>query len=94
MFSLVRTAALIRTIMSPWRGARFELTSPASRGSAPTPSVVTFLFTDVEGSTRLLQDVGPDYADYVQSHRRLLRCSFVANGRWTLRATRSSSPHK
>lgn len=32
---------------------------------AATPSVVTFLFTDIEGSTRLLQDVGPAYADYL-----------------------------
>jgi class 3 adenylate cyclase len=34
---------------------------------------VTFLFTDIEGSTRLLQDLGDSYGDVVRDHRRLLR---------------------
>jgi class 3 adenylate cyclase len=34
---------------------------------------VTFLFTDVEGSTRLLQQLGESYGDVVRDHRRLLR---------------------
>ncbi len=34
---------------------------------------VTFLFTDIEGSTRLLQQLGDDYGDVVRDHRRLLR---------------------
>jgi class 3 adenylate cyclase len=34
---------------------------------------VTFLFTDIEGSTRLLQELGDDYARIVADHRRLLR---------------------
>ena len=35
---------------------------------------VTFLFTDVEGSTRLLDDLGPDaYADVLAEHRRVVR---------------------
>jgi class 3 adenylate cyclase len=34
---------------------------------------VTFLFTDVEGSTRLLQALGDAYGDVVRDHRRLLR---------------------
>ena len=34
---------------------------------------VTFLFTDVEGSTRLLQELGDSYGDVVRDHRRLLR---------------------
>ncbi len=34
---------------------------------------VTFLFTDVEGSTRLLQQLGDEYEDVVRDHRRLLR---------------------
>jgi predicted ATPase/class 3 adenylate cyclase len=38
---------------------------------------VTFLFTDVEGSTRLLQEVGGDrYAEALDLHRRLLRDAF------------------
>ena len=34
---------------------------------------VTFLFTDIEGSTRLLQELGDSYGDVVRDHRRLLR---------------------
>jgi predicted ATPase/class 3 adenylate cyclase len=39
---------------------------------------VTFVFTDVEGSTRLLQQVGADaYATALAEHRRALREAFV-----------------
>ncbi len=41
---------------------------------------VTFLFTDVEGSTRLLQELGDDYGQVVADHRRLLRGIFQAAG--------------
>jgi predicted ATPase/class 3 adenylate cyclase len=41
---------------------------------------VTFLFTDVEGSTRLLHELGDSYADVLTEHRRLLRQAFAANG--------------
>ena len=34
---------------------------------------VTFLFTDIEGSTRLLHDLGEGYADLLAEHHRLLR---------------------
>ncbi len=34
---------------------------------------VTFLFTDIEGSTRLLQELGDRYGDVVRDHRQLLR---------------------
>ena len=34
---------------------------------------VTFLFTDIEGSTRLLQELGDGYGDVVRDHRKLLR---------------------
>jgi predicted ATPase/class 3 adenylate cyclase len=37
---------------------------------------VTFLFTDVEGSTRLLQEHGAGYADLLAEHRRALREAF------------------
>jgi class 3 adenylate cyclase len=41
---------------------------------------VTFLFTDIEGSTRLLQELGDDYAQVVADHRRLLRDVFQHAG--------------
>ena len=40
---------------------------------------VTFLFTDVEGSTRLLQEHGDGYADLLAEHRRVLRDAFAAH---------------
>jgi len=40
---------------------------------------VTFLFTDIEGSTRLLQAVGPIYAAALEDHRRLIRAAADAN---------------
>jgi predicted ATPase/class 3 adenylate cyclase len=42
---------------------------------------VTFLFTDIEGSTRLLHALGPDaYADALAEHRRVLREAFATHG--------------
>jgi predicted ATPase/class 3 adenylate cyclase len=41
---------------------------------------VTLLFTDIEGSTRLLRQMGEDYAGLLAEHRRLLRAAFTANG--------------
>ena len=41
---------------------------------------VTFLFTDIEGSTRLLRERGDAYADLLEEHRRALRAAFAANG--------------
>src|SRR6266508_5158408 len=39
--------------------------------------VVTLLFTDVEGSTRLLQELGDDYGEALHEHRRRLRAVFA-----------------
>jgi len=41
---------------------------------------VTFLFTDIEGSTQLLHELGEGYADVLAEHRRVLREAFVASG--------------
>ena len=41
---------------------------------------VTFLFTDVEGSTRLLHELGDEYADVLAEHRRVLRDAFARHG--------------
>ncbi len=49
------------------------------RRHLPT-GTVTFLFTDVEGSTRLLHELGDAYADALAEHRRLLREAFAAHG--------------
>jgi len=39
---------------------------------------VSFLFTDIEGSTRLLQELGDDWPLVVRDHHRLLREAFAA----------------
>ncbi len=42
---------------------------------------MTFLFTDIEGSTRLLRELGSDsYAAALAEHRRALRVVFAAHG--------------
>jgi predicted ATPase len=42
---------------------------------------VTFLFTDIEGSTKLLHQLGAEvYADALAQHRRILREAFGAHG--------------
>jgi class 3 adenylate cyclase len=53
------------------RGVRRDLPS----------GTVTFLYTDIEGSTRLLRELGPElYAEALSGHRRALRDAFVAEG--------------
>jgi len=41
---------------------------------------VTLLFTDIEGSTRLLHQLGDGYADTLAEHRRVLRAAFGRHG--------------
>ena len=42
---------------------------------------VTFLFTDIEGSTKLLHDVdAEDYGEALALHRRVLREAFAEHG--------------
>jgi class 3 adenylate cyclase len=46
------------------------------RTDLPT-GTVTFLFTDVEGSTRLLHELGAErYAEALAEHRRRVDCVF------------------
>ena len=41
---------------------------------------VTLLFTDIAGSTRVLEQLGEGYADALAEHRRLLRATFDRHG--------------
>ena len=41
---------------------------------------VTFLFTDIEGSTRLLNELGDEYGNVLADHRRALREAFARFG--------------
>ena len=51
-------------------------------GVSELPSgTVTFLFTDIEGSTRLIEELGEEaYVEALAEHRRLLRGAFAAHG--------------
>ncbi len=46
------------------------VTAPATELPA---GIVTFVFTDIEGSTRLMHDLGDRYIDSLERHRNLLR---------------------
>jgi class 3 adenylate cyclase len=41
---------------------------------------VTLVFTDIEGSTRLLHDLGDEYPQALADHRVLVRESFASEG--------------
>src|SRR5262245_5588528 len=54
--------------------------APASEAPLPT-GTVTFLFTDIDGSTELFARVGPGrYAELLTEHRRVLREAFAEAG--------------
>jgi predicted ATPase/class 3 adenylate cyclase len=49
--------------------------------TTPPSGTVTFLFTDIEGSTRLEQDIGTArYAGLRERHREILRSAFLVHG--------------
>jgi predicted ATPase/class 3 adenylate cyclase len=45
---------------------------------------VTFLFSDIEGSTRILQELGEGYARLLEEHRLLMRTAIAANGGYVI----------
>ena len=61
--------------------ATYESGGASVSGNEPPPSgTVTFLFSDVEGSTRLLQALGDRYDELIGAHNRLLRDVFARFG--------------
>jgi predicted ATPase/class 3 adenylate cyclase len=53
--------------------------APRQRHDLPA-GTVTLLFTDIEGSTQLLRQLGDAYADVQDRHRRLAREAFARHG--------------
>jgi predicted ATPase/class 3 adenylate cyclase len=49
---------------------------------APPAGTVTFLFTDIEGSTHLVQRFGDDWPALLERHRAALRSAFAAHRGW------------
>ncbi|HUS61746.1 MAG TPA: response regulator [Acidimicrobiales bacterium] len=56
------------------------MTAGIGDDAAVPDAEVTFLFTDIEGSTRLLQRQADSYGRLLNEHRRLLRAAFAAHG--------------
>ncbi len=58
--------------------------APAAPPKAPQPQpptgTVTFLFTDIEGSTRLVQELGDDYGELLALHHGLVRATLEEHG--------------
>jgi class 3 adenylate cyclase len=52
------------------------MAEPDPRVHALPIGTLTLLFSDVEGSTALLQRLGARYAEVLDEHRRLLRAAF------------------
>lgn len=57
-----------------------NMTRNNAERSALPGGTVTFLFTDIEGSTRLAAGLGERYAEVLADHQRLLRDAFAASG--------------
>ena len=53
---------------------------PVARPAARPTGTVTFLFTDVEGSTGLLLKLGEHYTRVIADHRRLVRSAVAERG--------------
>jgi predicted ATPase/class 3 adenylate cyclase len=78
------------------RAHRFPTAGSAlpANGPYPTPptpmaefpaGTVTFLFTDIEGSTRLLQELGDDYPAVQDAHSRIVRGAISEEGGTVIR---------
>jgi len=52
----------------------------ASPGAGQPTGTVTLVFTDIEGSTTLLQDLGDRYPEVLADHHRLIREAFARHG--------------
>jgi class 3 adenylate cyclase len=55
----------------------------SSAAERPT-GTVTFLFTDIEGSTQLLKQLRDAYATALADHQRIVRDALTANDGWEI----------
>lgn len=61
--------------------ARLAMNETGESRVSPLPGgTVTFLFTDIEGSTRLERELREQYSEVLAEHRRLLREAFARHG--------------
>jgi class 3 adenylate cyclase len=64
--------------LATWRSCPWLRASRRGRSPALPSGTVTFLFTDIEGSTLLLRKYGDDYAELLGEHRRCIRAAIFA----------------
>ena len=62
--------------LPPARGRGVGVPASVVSETALPSGTVTFLFTDIEGSTQLLKELGEDYGEVLIEHQRLLRGAF------------------
>ena len=53
---------------------------PTSTVNFPTSGALTFLFTDIEGSTRKAHELGENWFEVLETHHEVLRPVFAAHG--------------
>jgi len=54
--------------------------SEPDRDPAPPSGTVTFLFSDIEGSTKLVESLGGRWPAVLQRHRDIMRAAFASHG--------------
>ena len=68
----------------PWGGGcrlSFRGRGPKLTAMTELPTgTATFMFTDIEGSTRLVEELGPDYGALLARHHELIREACVGGG--------------
>jgi len=70
---------------NPERRADLTVAEQRNLTDEELPSgLVTFLFTDIEGSTRLFSRLGDDYAEVLERHNTVLRTVWKKFGGWEL----------
>src|SRR5687767_10810166 len=70
-------------VVSPptFLGLLRDSTIPAEVSMRKLPTgIVTFLFTDIEGSTKLLQRLGDQFRAVLEHHGRILREAIASGG--------------
>jgi predicted ATPase/class 3 adenylate cyclase len=76
-------APTVECYEASWIGSAIiaPMTTPSADDADRIPTgTVTFFFSDIEGSTKLVEALGERYADVLQRHRAALREAFAEHG--------------
>jgi class 3 adenylate cyclase len=67
------------SLIEMWRARRGRPPEREAKVAALPSGTVTLLFTDIEGSTRLLSEYRDEYAELLAGHRRRIRAAIAAH---------------